>query len=149
MDFLDNTNNNSNEILCGYLLKIFKKKSNLILNILFDEDYISQMIDLCTNLSICDCVKNILIMENEDEEIINKKTIILKKLFRKIYIIEYSDYICYGILNYLLYDDTNEIFIYLLLKIFDFIKDNIKIKGINKYIFEILNYLTQTITDFY
>ncbi len=151
LEFLDNTNNNSNELLCGYfskiLISLLEKKGNLILNILFDEDYISQMIDLCTNLSICDCVKNILIMENEDEEIINKKTIILKKLFGKIYNIEYSDNICSGILNCLLYDDINEIFISLLLKNFDIIKDNIKIKGINKYIFEFLNYLTQTITD--
>ena len=151
LEFLDNTNNNSNELLCGYfskiLISLLEKKGNLILNILFDEDYISQMIDLCTNLSICDCVKNILIMENEDEEIINKKTIILKKLFGKIYNIEYSDNICSGILNCLLYDEINEIFISLLLKNFDIIKDNIKIKGINKYIFEFLNYLTQTITD--
>ena len=151
LDFLDNTNNNSNELLCGYFSKIFisllGKKGNLILNILFDDDYISQMIDLCNNLSICDCIKNILIMENEEEEIVNKKTIILKKLFGKIYNIEYSDNICTGIFNCLIYDDTNEIFISLLLKNFDIIKDNIKIKGINKYIFEFLNYLTQTITD--
>ena len=151
LEFLDNTNNNSNELLCGYFSKIFiallEKKGKLILNILFDDDYISQMIDLCTNLSICDCVKNILIMENEEEEIINKKIIILKKLFGKIYNIEYSDNICTGILNCLIYDDPNEIFISLLLKNFNIIKDNIKIKGINKYIFEFLNYLTQTITD--
>ena len=151
LDFLDNPNNNSNELLCGYFSKIFislfEKKSLIIINILFEDDYISQMIDLCINLSICDCVKTILIMENESQDIINKKIIILKKLFGKIYNIEYSDNICSGILNCLIYDDINELFISLLLKNFEVIRDNIKIKGINKYIFEFLNYLTQTITD--
>ena len=138
-DFLNDAKNNSNCVLSGYFTKIFlsllDKKSDEIINYIFNEEnlYIEQIIELCENSSYCECIKNILILQNNKHD--DKKLFIIKKLNQKIFRNEeYTNNICFEIYSSLL-EEGNLIFCNFFLRNFEKIYINFKHKSFNLELF--------------
>jgi len=152
LQFLQNSNNNSNNLLCGYFSKIFisifEKNPEKLSEILFNNSYefINNMLDLCSNFSICECIQIILV--NENPAIKEKKIYILEGLFKYIYKQEYSYNICTNIIIFPLINN-NEVFMKFISENFGIFKKNIldqnnkNFKKYNEKIFEMFYYLIE------
>ena len=152
LQFLQNSNNNSNNLLCGYFSKIFisifEKNPEKLSEILFNNNYefINNMLELCTNFSICECIQIILV--NENATLKEKKIYILEGLFKYIYKEDYSYNICTNIIIFPLINN-NEVFMKFISENFSIFKKNIldqnnkNFKKYNEKIFEMFYYLIE------
>ena len=152
LQFLQNSNNNSNNLLCGYFSKIFisifEKNPEKLCEILFNNSYefINNMLELCNNFSICECIQIILV--NENAAIKEKKIYILEGLFKYIYKQDYSYNICTNIIIFPLVNN-NEVFMKFISENFNIFKKNIldqnnkNFKKYNEKIFEMFYYLIE------
>ena len=152
LQFLQNSNNNSNNLLCGYFSKIFisifEKNPEKLSEILFNNNYefINNMLELCMNFSICECIQIILV--NENATLKEKKIYILEGLFKYIYKEDYSYNICTNIIIFPLINN-NEVFMKFISENFSIFKKNIldqnnkNFKKYNEKIFEMFYYLIE------
>ena len=150
-EFLNDNKNNSNCVLSGYFAKIFlsllDKKNDEIINFIFNtkNDYINQIIDLCEDSSYCECIKNLLTLQNEKYN--DKKLLIINKLSQKIFQNEnFTNKICFEIFSALC-EEGNITFCSFIVKNFNKIFDNFKFKVHNLELFNLYKHLVRIIME--
>ena len=150
-DFLNVQKNNTNCVLSGYFAKIFlsllDKKNDEIINFIFNNNnsYIYQMIDLCEDSSFCECIKNLLILQ--DEKFNDKKLIIIERLNQKLFQKEeFTNKICFEIFSSL-FEEGNTVYCNFFLKNFTKIFENFKFKTQNLELFNYYKHFVRIIKE--